>query len=138
MPLPRVRSASPGLTSALFAQGTVATTVCSPADVLKVRIPAISASPPYTHLPRACTPALPLLSPAPFALQSRIMSASGAEGRSTLQMIRTSMRNEGPMFMFKGWVPAWSRLQPTTILIFLTLEQLRRAVDWTRSLKEEE
>ncbi|KAJ3482700.1 hypothetical protein NLI96_g6802 [Meripilus lineatus] len=57
---------------------------------------------------------------------------------STMGVIRTSLRNEGPMFMFKGWVPAWSRLQPTTILIFLTLEQLRRAVDWTRSMKEEE
>ena len=37
------------------------------------------------------------------------------------------------MFMFKGWLPAWTRLQPTTILIFLTLEQLKNAVDWSRS-----
>jgi len=43
------------------------------------------------------------------------------------------MKNEGPMFMFKGWVPAWMRLQPTTILIFLTLEQLKNAVDLSRS-----
>jgi dicarboxylate transporter 10 len=42
------------------------------------------------------------------------------------------MKAEGPMFMFKGWVPAWSRLQPTTILIFLTLEQLKNGVDWSR------
>lgn len=88
--------------TASFVAGTVATTVCSPADVLK----------------------------------SRIMSASGNESKSTMQVIRTSLRNEGAMFMFKGWVPAWSRLQPTTILIFLTLEQLRRAVDWTRSQRE--
>ncbi|KAI0655065.1 dicarboxylic acid transporter [Cubamyces menziesii] len=85
-------------TTASFAAGTVATTVCSPADVLK----------------------------------SRVMSAAGSEGKSALQMIRTSMKNEGPMFMFKGWVPAWMRLQPTTILIFITFEQLKRLVDWTR------
>ncbi|KAI0367302.1 dicarboxylic acid transporter [Pilatotrama ljubarskyi] len=85
-------------TVASFAAGTVATTVCSPADVLK----------------------------------SRIMSAAGTEGKSALAMIRTSMRNEGAMFMFKGWVPAWMRLQPTTMLIFITLEQLKRVVDWTR------
>ncbi|CDO76207.1 hypothetical protein BN946_scf184819.g7 [Trametes cinnabarina] len=85
-------------TVASFAAGTVATTVCSPADVLK----------------------------------SRIMSASGSESKSALQMIRTSMKTEGPMFMFKGWVPAWMRLQPTTILIFVTFEQLKRLVDWTR------
>jgi hypothetical protein len=52
--------------------------------------------------------------------------------QSTLQVIKTSFKNEGPMFMFKGWVPAFSRLQPTTILIFLTYEQLKNLVDWTR------
>ncbi|KAN0126002.1 Mitochondrial carrier domain containing protein [Russula decolorans] len=84
--------------TASFAAGTVATTVCSPADVLK----------------------------------SRIMNASGPGSSSTLAVIRHSMQTEGPAFMFKGWLPAWSRLQPTTILIFLTLEQLRNLVDWTR------
>ncbi|KAH0828783.1 mitochondrial carrier domain-containing protein [Lanmaoa asiatica] len=84
--------------TASFAAGTVATTVCSPADVLK----------------------------------SRIMNASGPGSSSTLGVIRASLANEGPMFMLKGWLPAWTRLQPTTILIFLTLEQLKRAVDWQR------
>ncbi|KIK90435.1 hypothetical protein PAXRUDRAFT_151998 [Paxillus rubicundulus Ve08.2h10] len=84
--------------TASFAAGTVATTVCSPADVLK----------------------------------SRIMNASGPGSSSTIGVIRASLASEGPMFMFKGWVPAWSRLQPTTILIFLTLEQLKRVVDWQR------
>ncbi|KAF9223060.1 mitochondrial carrier [Gyrodon lividus] len=84
--------------TASFAAGTVATTVCSPADVLK----------------------------------SRIMNASGPGSSSTIGVIRASLANEGPMFMFKGWLPAWSRLQPTTILIFLTLEQLKQLVDWQR------
>ncbi|KAF8269455.1 mitochondrial carrier domain-containing protein [Lactarius quietus] len=84
--------------TASFAAGTVATTVCSPADVLK----------------------------------SRIMNASGPGSSSTLGVIRQSMKAEGPAFMFKGWVPAWSRLQPTTILIFLTFEQLKNLVDWSR------
>ncbi|KAF8154495.1 mitochondrial carrier domain-containing protein [Crassisporium funariophilum] len=85
--------------TASFAAGTVATTVCSPADVLK----------------------------------SRIMNASGPGSNSTLAVIRQSLKNEGAMFMFKGWLPAWTRLQPTTILIFLTLEQLKNGVDVTRS-----
>ena len=68
-------------------------------------------------------------------LQSRIMSASGAESKSTLEVIRRSMRNEGAMFMFKGWVPAWMRLQPTTMLIFITFEQLKNLVDYTRSYR---
>lgn len=85
--------------TASFAAGTVATTVCSPADVLK----------------------------------SRIMNASGPGSSSTMGAIRTAIKNEGPMFMFKGWVPAWMRLQPTTILIFLTLEQLKNLVDFSRT-----
>jgi len=85
--------------TASFAAGTVATTVCSPADVLK----------------------------------SRIMNASGPGSNSTLGVIKNSLKNEGAMFMFKGWLPAWTRLQPTTILIFLTLEQLKNLVDFSRS-----
>jgi len=87
--------------TASFAAGTVATTVCSPADVLK----------------------------------SRVMNASGPGSSSTLAVIRSSFATEGAMFMFKGWLPAWSRLQPTTILIFLTLEQLKNGVDWYRGDK---
>ncbi|KAI0030085.1 mitochondrial carrier domain-containing protein [Vararia minispora EC-137] len=84
--------------TASFMAGTVATTVCSPADVIK----------------------------------SRIMSASGPGSGSALTAIRTAMQSEGPAFMFKGWVPAWTRLNPTTILIFLTLEQLKKGIDYYR------
>ena len=50
-----------------------------------------------------------------------------------MKVIRHSMQTEGAAFMFKGWLPAWTRLQPTTILIFLTLEQLKNLVDWSRT-----
>jgi hypothetical protein len=56
-----------------------------------------------------------------------------ARHQSTLKVIRHSMQTEGAAFMFKGWLPAWSRLQPTTILIFVTLEQLQGVVDWSRA-----
>lgn len=53
-----------------------------------------------------------------------------------MEVIRRSMRVDGPMFIFKGWVPAWMRLQPTTMLIFITFEQLKNLVDWTRTVRE--
>ncbi|KAF5328707.1 hypothetical protein D9619_011715 [Psilocybe cf. subviscida] len=81
-----------------FGSGTVATVICSPADVLK----------------------------------NRIMSASGQGSNSALAVIRNAMRQEGPMFMFKGLLPAFLRVQPYTILIFLTLEQLKGFTDFTR------
>ena len=111
-------------TTASFAAGTVATTVCSPADVLKVR--------PLLWLSMEYAVADGGLCAVESCEQSRIMSASGAESKSTMQMIRLSMQREGPMFMFRGWLPAWTRLQPTTMLIFITLEQLKNAVDWYR------
>ncbi|PKS06110.1 hypothetical protein jhhlp_007944 [Lomentospora prolificans] len=76
--------------------GTVATTVCAPADVLK----------------------------------SRIQSAAATtNGRSPmLQIIRTSLRDEGPWFLMKGWTPAWLRLTPHTVLTFVFMEQLRKLI----------
>ena len=35
-----------------------------------------------------------------------------------------------PLTLLGGY--SWTRLQPTTILIFLTLEQLKNATDWVR------
>ncbi|KAI0733922.1 dicarboxylic acid transporter [Fomitopsis betulina] len=70
--------------------GTVATTVCSPADVLR----------------------------------SRLMSASGKTG--AIEVLSTSLRNEGFRFLFKGWTPAFIRLGPNTIFMFVFLEQLKK------------
>ncbi|KAH7094074.1 mitochondrial carrier [Auriculariales sp. MPI-PUGE-AT-0066] len=86
---------------ASFAAGTIATTVCSPADVIK----------------------------------SRIMNANGKT--SPLTTIRTALATEGPRFMFRGWLPAWARLQPLTVLTFVFLERLRAAVDATRAALED-
>jgi dicarboxylate transporter 10 len=86
--------------SASFVAGTVATTVCSPADVIK----------------------------------ARIMSTSKDAGspRNAVQNLQRAIQREGVGFLFRGWTPAWIRLAPNTILIFLTLEKLRLLVDKTR------
>ncbi|WWC88747.1 uncharacterized protein L201_003660 [Kwoniella dendrophila CBS 6074] len=67
----------------------------------------------------------------PDVIKSRMMNAHGST--TMMQVIRNSLAKEGPMFMFKGWIPAWCRLQPTTMLIFLTLEQLKHGVDFYRA-----
>lgn len=71
--------------------GTVATTICSPADVLRSRVMASSSDTPVSRV-----------------------------------LIR-SFREEGPTFLFKGWVPAFVRLAPNTVLLFVFLEQLKKA-----------
>lgn len=85
--------------SASFVAGTVATTVCSPADVVK----------------------------------ARVMNTSGnGGGGSMASKLQKAIRQEGIGFLFRGWTPAWIRLAPNTILIFLTLEKLRLFVDVAR------
>ncbi|KAK4046521.1 hypothetical protein OIO90_006533 [Microbotryomycetes sp. JL221] len=68
---------------------------------------------------------------APFdVIKSRIMNASGNEG--VVKVITKSFQREGFAWMFRGWTPAWIRLSPNTIIIFMTLEQLKRAIDYLR------
>ena len=83
------------LTSSLLA-GTVATTLTSPADVIR----------------------------------SRVMNARGTD--SGIPQLLKAMRIEGPMFMFRGWVPSWIRLAPNTVILLTVLEKLRETVDWVR------
>ncbi|KAH9850664.1 dicarboxylic acid transporter [Lenzites betulinus] len=70
--------------------GTVATTVCAPADVLR----------------------------------SRLMSAHGKS--KPVQILTTALREEGPRFLFKGWTPAFIRLGPNTVFMFVFFEQLKK------------
>ncbi|TFK30707.1 dicarboxylic acid transporter [Coprinopsis marcescibilis] len=71
--------------------GTFATTVCSPADVVR----------------------------------SRVMASS--EGLSPAKVLVDSLRQEGIRFLFKGWTPAFIRLAPNTILLFVFYEQIKRS-----------
>ncbi|KAK4124558.1 mitochondrial carrier [Parathielavia appendiculata] len=80
--------------ASLFA-GTVATTACAPADVLK----------------------------------SRIQSA--AKGSTVMQVVREGLSLEGPIFLMKGWTPAWLRLTPHTVLTFIIMEKLQELVNPT-------
>ncbi|KAJ4485528.1 mitochondrial carrier domain-containing protein [Lentinula aciculospora] len=70
--------------------GTFATTVCSPADVLR----------------------------------TRVMTSTSND--SVLHILQTSLQKEGPKFLFKGWTPAFIRLGPNTVLLFVFFEQLKK------------
>ncbi|KAI6781859.1 Mitochondrial dicarboxylate transporter-like protein [Emericellopsis cladophorae] len=84
-------------TLASLSAGTVATTICAPADVLKSRV--------------------------------QSATASGADG-GIIQIVKKSLTEEGPRFLMKGWLPAWLRLTPHTVLTFVFMEQLRNLTQW--------
>lgn len=83
------------LTSSLLA-GTVATTITSPADVIR----------------------------------ARLMNVRGKE--NGMPELMKALRQEGPMFLFRGWVPSWIRLAPNTVILLTVLEELRHLVDFVR------
>lgn len=39
-----------------------------------------------------------------------------------LHILNKSLRKEGPRFLFKGWAPAFIRLGPNTVLLFVFME----------------
>lgn len=78
--------------SASLLAGLVATTVCSPVDVVK----------------------------------TRIMHSHDHQGGAASILIN-AVKNEGIGFAFRGWVPAFVRLGPQTIITFIVLEQLRKS-----------
>ncbi|KAF9229683.1 mitochondrial carrier [Gyrodon lividus] len=58
-------------------------------------------------------------------IKTRIMASSGKA--SPVHVLVKSIREEGPMLMFKGWTPAFMRLGPNTVLMFVFFEQLKCA-----------
>ncbi|KAF9243776.1 mitochondrial carrier [Melanogaster broomeanus] len=62
----------------------------------------------------------------PCIFNSVLMLPLKSENTSPLRVLVKSVREEGVMFMFKGWTPAFMRLGPNTILMFVFFEQLKR------------
>lgn len=56
-----------------------------------------------------------------------------AQTHSSLpNIISQAFKTEGVGWMLRGWTPAWIRLGPNSLIIFMILEQLRNAVDSAR------
>lgn len=90
--------------SASLLAGLVATTICSPADVIK----------------------------------TRIMNAHKTESESAIKILTSAIKKEGPSFMFRGWLPSFTRLGPFTMLIFFAIEQLKKHRVGMPKIEEEE
>ena len=76
--------------AASLAAGFVATSICSPVDVIK----------------------------------TRVMSAGAKIG--ILQLLRDAARNEGYLWVWRGWVPSFIRLGPQTICTMIFFEQHKK------------
>ena len=59
-------------------------------------------------------------------VKTRIMSASNAQYGGIGHAFIHIVKNEGSRALFKGWVPAFTRLGPQTILTFVILEKMKK------------
>ncbi|GAB2273086.1 Mitochondrial uncoupling protein 5 [Dionaea muscipula] len=85
--------------TASFAAGFVAAVVSNPVDVIKTRVMNMKAEPGETP---------------PY---------TGA-----LDCAVKTVRSEGPLALYKGFVPTISRQGPFTVVLFVTLEQIRKVL----------
>lgn len=86
--------------TASLAAGFVATTICSPVDVIKTRVMSAGGSVPILHL------------------------------------LSEASRNEGLLWMFRGWVPSFIRLGPQTIFTMVFFEQHKKLYRQWKGLDE--
>jgi len=64
----------------------------------------------------------------PFdVVKSRIMRSSQYSGMA--DCFSQTIQNEGVPALWKGFIPAWTRVGPRVVIIFITMEQLRMRFD---------
>ena len=80
----------------------MATTVCSPADVVKTRI-----------------------------MNSKGSTGGGGSGGdgvsgNAILILKNAVKHEGIGFMFRGWLPSFIRLGPHTIVTFFSIGTIKK------------
>ena len=81
---------------ASFFAGIVAVTITAPIDLIKTRV-----------------------------MSSKPLSDGTMPYKGTLDCFSKTIKNEGFLALYSGWVPGWMRLGPHTIVTFLVFEKLR-------------
>jgi len=70
-------------------------------------------------------------------LKTRSMNAKPGEFSSAMHLIKYTAQSGGPMAFYKGYIPAFVRLAPQTILTFIFFEQLRNNFGFLPEQKKE-
>ena len=68
-------------------------------------------------------------------IKARVMTSKAAEGESMLIMLGRVFRQEGATWMFRGLTPALISRGPSTIITFVTMEQMKKAYRRTHGLE---
>lgn len=63
-------------------------------------------------------------------IKTRMMNSAPGQYSGPLQCTVETVRNEGPMALYKGFVPTFVRQAPYLVVMFITLEQLKLFFKW--------
>ncbi|KJE90473.1 uncoupling protein 2 [Capsaspora owczarzaki ATCC 30864] len=58
-------------------------------------------------------------------VKTRVMQDREGKYQGSMDCFRKTLQQEGPRAFMKGWVPAWLRLGPHTVITFMLIERLR-------------
>ena len=61
-------------------------------------------------------------------VKSRVMGDSVGAYSGTLDCFVKTLKNDGPMAFYKGFIPNFARLGSWNVVMFLTLEQVKRLI----------
>lgn len=59
-------------------------------------------------------------------IKTRLMNENTGHYKGSLDVIRSILKDYGPVGFFRGFIPAFVRLAPQTMLTFVFLEELRK------------
>lgn len=61
-----------------------------------------------------------------FPEANRLLPVSGKVYKGSWECLMTTVKHEGILALYKGFVPAWIRMGPWNLLFFTTYEQMLR------------
>jgi len=69
-------------------------------------------------------------------IKTRLMNSNPGQYKGPVDCLLQTVRNEGPMAVYKGFVPTFVRQAPYLVVMFVTLEQLKGFFRWVDSRSE--
>ena len=97
-------------------------------DIAKTRLvlPLVGVDNTFTHLISSCLAGtVAAILSQPFdVMKSRVLSAPVGQNGVSFVFFNT-LKTSGPLAFYKGFLPAWIRLLPQTIITFMLFEHFR-------------
>eukprot|EP00123_Amoebidium_parasiticum_P003692 comp14982_c0_seq1/m.11586 comp14982_c0_seq1/g.11586 ORF comp14982_c0_seq1/g.11586 comp14982_c0_seq1/m.11586 type:complete len:306 (-) comp14982_c0_seq1:420-1337(-) len=69
------------------------------------------------------------------SIRTRLMNSHGQHYRGTLDCAIKTIQHEGPLGLYKGFVPYYTRVGPQVLTMFLVYEQVAKLIEYGKDMK---